>query len=385
MKNGPGQLASAVPAAFLLLPLAVTPPAAAQAPRDWAAWKHCKSVEVLGKDWKADQVDYPVRIVCHKGKGADGREDVFLGAGVRDDFGDVRFRAPKGQPLDYWMETPQAGKAAAFWVKVPRIPRNGVARIEVCYGNPGARTASDGKKTFLFFDDFLGDYRGAGHKDRPAGWESTYGDGNNCDWVVKGGVIRFRGSGHLTTARKVWPSPADGSYTLRCRAKWPKPAFFNPQENGLSFGGVSFPGTDGNAWMNLFVLYQKGTLWNGRILASFGSVPAPRDESARKDLTAYLVAHCQKFELKPFTKADHGSFLTFEIERRPDETINRIIDTGEEVRSRLVIPGELHLMIHGCTCGFPNSAYLSVDWMLLRKQAYPNPSYGAWKEAPTAP
>ena len=41
--------------------------------------------------------------------------------------------------------------------------------------------------------------------------------------------------------------------------------------------------------------------------------------------------------------------------------------------------GELHLMIHGCNCGFPNSAYLSVDWMLLRRQAYPNPSYGKWK------
>jgi hypothetical protein len=283
------------------------------------------------------------------------------------------------------METPQTGKTAAFWVKVPRIPRNGLVRIEVCSGHAGARTAADGKKTFLFFDDFLGDYQGAGHKNCPPGWESTYKDGNNCNWIVKDGVILFRGSGHLTTARKVWPSPANECYTLRCRAKWPKPAFVNPQENGLSFGGVSFSATDGNAWMNLFALYQKGTLWNGKILASFGSMPAPTGAEASKDLVAYLGANCLKFELKPFTRADHGSFLTFEIERQPDETINRIIDTGEEVRSILVIPGELHLMMHGCDCGFPNSAYLSVDWMLLRKQAYPNPSYGQWKEVPTSP
>jgi hypothetical protein len=130
--------------------------------------------------------------------------------------------------------------------------------------------------------------------------------------------------------------------------------------------------------MNLFALYQNGTLWNGRILASFGSMPAPTDEE-KKNLTDYLGAHCLKFEMKPFLKAEHGSFLTFEIERKPDETINRILDTAEEVRSKMVIADELHLMIHGCNCSFPNSAYLAVDWMLLRKQAYPPPSYGQWK------
>jgi hypothetical protein len=379
MKNGLGRFVSAVSAVFLLLPCTLTPFAAAGAPPDWTAWKHHKSVKVLGKAWKVDQVDYPLRIVCHKDKGTDDRENVFLGNDVRDDFGDVRFRGDTAQPLDYWMEAPQTGKTATFWVKVPRIPRNGVACIEVCYGRADARTASDGKKTFLFFDDFLGDYQGAGHRGCPKGWESTYKDGNNCSWIVKHGVLQFRGSGHLTTARKVWPGPARESYTLRCRAKWPKPAFFNPQENGQSFGGISFSGTDGNAWMNLFALYQKGTLWNGKILASFGSMTAPTDRQIREDLTAYLGAHCLEFEMKPFTRTDHGSFLTFEIERRPDETINRIIDTGEEVRSKRVIPSELHLLIHGCDCNFPNSAYLSVDWMLLRKQAYPNPSYGKWK------
>jgi hypothetical protein len=365
--------------ALILLPCDFPPLATAQAPGDWSAWKHCKSVEVLGKEWKTDQVDYPLRIVCHKEKGTDDRENVFLGNDVRADFGDVRFRADKAQPLDYWMETPQTGKTATFWVKVPRIPRNGVVRLEVWYGRADARTTSAGQKTFRFFDDFLGDYQGAGHKNCPSGWESTYKDGNNCNWIVKDGVIQFRGSGHLTTAKKVWLSPTQGSYTLRCRAKWPKPDFFNPQENGQCFGGISYPSTDGNAWMNLFALYQKGTLWNGRFLASFGSMPAPTPKEVSENLVAYLGDHCLEFELQPFTKADHGSFLIFEIERRPDMTINRIIDTGEEIRSKRVIPGELHLMIHGCECSFPNSAYLSVDWMLLRKQAYPQPSFGKWK------
>src|SRR5262245_41895998 len=89
----------AVPGTISALVLAQ---AAGDAP-DWTRWRHARSVEVLGKDWPADQVDYPIRIDCHKGKGADGCASVFLGDDVRDDFGDVRFRAGDGQPLDYWM------------------------------------------------------------------------------------------------------------------------------------------------------------------------------------------------------------------------------------------------------------------------------------------
>src|SRR5262249_4295758 len=156
------------------------------------------------------------------------------------------------------------------------------------------------------FDDFLGNYQGAGHKNRPAGWDSTYEDGNNCNWIVKDGVIHFRGSGHLTTAKKVWPNPASESYTLRCRAKWPKPAFFNPKENGQSFGGISYSRTDGNAWMNLFVLYQSQA--KGKITASFGAMPnVPKDV---KNIGSYIAANNMKFELRPFTKVDHGQFLT---------------------------------------------------------------------------
>jgi hypothetical protein len=337
-------------------------------------WKHAKSVEILGKGWSGDQSDYPILIVCHKGKGRDSGENVFL-PDVRDDFGDVRFRAAGRQALDYWMEACKVGKSAAFWVKVPRITRNAVVRVDVCFGNPRAKTTSNGKKTFLFFDDFLGEYQGAGHKNLPPGWQSTYQDGKNCNWIVKDSVIQFRGSGHLTTAKKVWPNPARATYTLRCRAKWPRPAFANPGENGESFGGISWPATDGNAWMHVFVLYQKQQ--GGKIAASFGSVPSNPD-GERKG-ASYILANNRKYELKPFARAAHGSFLTFEIERKPAETINRIIETTEIVRSKLVIAGDLHLMIHGCDCNHANSPYLSVDWMLLRKQVYPNPGYGVWQ------
>jgi hypothetical protein len=339
---------------------------------DLTAWKHSKSVEIKGAGWKSDETDYPIMIRCHRGKGSDSAENVFLGDAARDDFGDVRFSDGTGQPFSYWMEESVPGKTAQFWVKVPRIPRDGLTKVRLHYGNAGAATASDGKKTFPFFDDFLGDYQGKWHAKVPPGWTSTYQDGKNCEWIVKDSVIRLRGSGHLTTVDKVWPNPAVAPCTLRARAAWPDPAFKNPGENGESFGGVSWPATDGNAWMVLFALYQS----HRKISASFGSMPS--DPEGEKKGASYIAAHNQKYELVEFKKADRGAFHTFEIERRPDETIGRVLDTGEEVRSKRVIPGALHLMIHGCQFDFPNSPYLSVDWMLLRKQAYPNPSYGSW-------
>jgi hypothetical protein len=239
-------------------------------------------------------------------------------------------------------------------------------RIRLRHGNPGARTTSDGKKTFRFFDDFPGHYAGQRKKDVPPGWRNTLDLGGRNHWVVKGGVLRFRGSGHLTTARKVWPNPARECFTLRFRARWPDPPFVNPGENGESVGGVSRADTDGNSWMCLFVIYQN--LHGQKTVASFGRLAG----GVRSDPST-------SYSLVPLRKAYKGKFFTYEIERKPKETVARVIDREKAVRSDHVIADDLYLMIHGCNFDRKNSPYIGVDWLLLRKQAYPNPSYGGWK------
>ena len=335
--------------------------------------KHARTLEIEGRDWPADQNNYPVSVCIRKGEGRDENGNIFAGSAVRDDFADVRFRLPDGQELPHWQESRVDGKQAFFWVRVPQIPRNGKTGVVLHHGNPLASSASDGKKTFHFFDDFCGDYEGfhnCGSKKTeraPPDWELSFSDAD-CNWRIKDGLLHFRGSGHLTTRTKVWPAPADQTYTLRARVKWPDPAFANEGENGESFGAVSWNQTDGNAWMNIFALYQ--TQLGSKLAASFGSMPHSKPEEQGP---AYIQSNAMKFEMKAFEKAEKGKFYTFEIERNTGDTADRILEINEEIRSKNVIPGETHLMIHGCHFGYPTSPYLTLDWMLLRKHVFPPP------------
>jgi len=332
--------------------------------------KYVKSVRIQGSAWDSDQTDCQIKLVCRQGVGKDAGEEAYLGSKARDDFGDVRFRDETGT-LHYWMEKCEPGERAVFWVRIPKIPSKGSVRVQLHYGNQAVNTASNGEKTFRFFDDFLGDYAGKRDQNVPRCWENEDDTKKANRWIVKDGIIMFRGRGHLNTPTKIWPRPSKACYTLRFRAKWPKPPFANPGENGQSIGGVSWKATDGNAWMDIIGLWQPKHESKFRLAhaASFGRLPGNDHDFDRR----------YEFVFARYKDAYTGEFYTYEIERRPDRTLARILETGDELSSQSVIDDELYLMIHGCKFGFANSPYLSVDWMLLRKQAYPKPSYGDWK------
>jgi hypothetical protein len=69
---------------------------------------------------------------------------------------DLRFTDTDGTTLiNYWIETYNSTKKAAkIWVNVPTIPANAQKIIYMYFGNPAASSASNGKSTFNFFDDF---------------------------------------------------------------------------------------------------------------------------------------------------------------------------------------------------------------------------------------
>jgi hypothetical protein len=336
---------------------------------DFSQWRFFKVLSVVGQAWSADQADYQIAYTCSKAVGTDSGATLYLGANVRDDFGDVRFRDANGLPLAHWRERYVSGQSALFWVKVPRLARSATTRIDILYGNALATSASNGSATFHFFDDFLGDYAGHDGYQVPPGWQHSMQDRRN-DWSVKDGVVQFRGSSHLNTIAKVWPDPRFEPYTLRARAWWPSPPFANAGENGESFGGVTWSPTDGNTFMDIFVLYQPSDADHG-----FGRVSASMGVATGLNPFAELGG---LYEVLPFSDrvAKDGRY-TYEMERRPTETVARVIERGEEVRSPYVNPGAMHLMIHGCSFDYETSPYLTVDFMLLRKQAYPNPAYGS--------
>jgi N-acetylneuraminic acid mutarotase len=74
---------------------------------------------------------------------------------MKSDFSDLRFTDSDGLTLiPYWVESYVSQVSAVVWVKVPSIPASSTTTIYMYYGNLGASSASNGKTTFEFFDDF---------------------------------------------------------------------------------------------------------------------------------------------------------------------------------------------------------------------------------------
>jgi len=76
---------------------------------------------------------------------------------------DLRFIDPgTGNKLPYWIDKwDDISQSASIWVKVPKVSANGVALVYMYYNNPSAESASNGHKTFDFFEDFeAGDLNG---------------------------------------------------------------------------------------------------------------------------------------------------------------------------------------------------------------------------------
>jgi len=124
---------------------------------------------------------------------------------VKSDFGDIRFTAADGETLlPYYLESfigESPNRAAAFWVKVPQIPEQGLP-VYIYYGNPGAEDLSNGEDVFDFFDDFSGELDSAK-------WELAAGLGGECsvsnsflkldaakiisrDYQLEDGIIEYR-------------------------------------------------------------------------------------------------------------------------------------------------------------------------------------------------
>jgi hypothetical protein len=124
--------------------------------RAWLSGFKYRKSHVINGTTAGAQSNYPLRIVVHKGSGSDSGEDVYCNNNCRDDFGDIRFtKANKSSKLDYWLQTKVDGDYAVFWVETDEIPASPKTTIiYIYYGRATATSESNGKATFLDFDDF---------------------------------------------------------------------------------------------------------------------------------------------------------------------------------------------------------------------------------------
>ena len=129
--------------------------------------------------------DYQVKLTVQYGAGANNGGDVYLNGSVQDDFDDIRFTAGDGVTLlDYWVEDYTQGANATVWVKFDEIPEEGTD-LYLYYGNPAAKSASDGYGTFVIFNDGSSIF----------GWKQ-YANAGGFGWSTVGGRIRCVSSGY---------------------------------------------------------------------------------------------------------------------------------------------------------------------------------------------
>jgi hypothetical protein len=78
-------------------------------------------------------------------------------SGMNSNFSDLRFvnYSNNSNELDYWIESKSDGNWANVWLEINSpINTSNQSLAWMYYGNPGASTKSNGKNTFVFFDDF---------------------------------------------------------------------------------------------------------------------------------------------------------------------------------------------------------------------------------------
>ncbi len=135
-------------AALALIIFAGTGAAVSLSNSGGGTWKYQREINIRENSGTA-LVDYQILIEL---KANDFPEE------AQSSGADIRFTDANGKELSYWMESwDRAAKIGMAWVKVPNIPADGDSRIIMHYGNPKAKSSSNGDATFEFFDDFDGE------------------------------------------------------------------------------------------------------------------------------------------------------------------------------------------------------------------------------------
>lgn len=122
-------------------------------------WNYSQEI-IVNESAGKTLTDYPVSVCLNSSN--------FNFSKAESDGSDIRFFSDNNS-LNYWIETWNLeSQEATIWVNIPSLPANGTCEVIMNYGNSNATPASNGKKTFDFFDNF---------------------DGNalsNLDWNAKG-------------------------------------------------------------------------------------------------------------------------------------------------------------------------------------------------------
>lgn len=317
--------------AFLILGLTSIIEVSATSPSEYS----CMKSHIINGSIDGVLSDYQVKYVVHKGIGISSDENVYLGDRSLSWPDDIRFTDINDNMLSYWIEWSDSS-TATVWVKVPSIPGNsGSATINIYYGKSGDQGASSGVDTFLLFDDF-----------------DTL---NTSKWSFRGGDSGIN-NGVLT--------------------------IFATNSTNIGVDSVQTFGYGYALRAMLKTAHFKSSSYNERIGFSYES----------RDVSGSVAMYCDDepgYEGKyrnrlndaiTSTSAIQGwtanAYLVQEIQRKSNYAVFTVNDGHQVTLSSDYYPGNAKVIAHARD----TNGRVDVDWVLVRKIADNEPTYGAWSE-----
>lgn len=280
------------------------------------------------------QTDYQVLIRVYRGYGQNSGNAVYIPSSeCRSDFSDIRFVDTAGRLLPYWIET-TGTNYADIWVKLYQIPTTG-AIIKILYGGGSIAAGSSSSAAFPdFFDHFDGSALDA------TKWHSQNTDGTAA---VSNSILTLTAVAELVgrLAKSEFSPPIAMRTNFKMNsdgAQW-----YVQMDDRATAGSYAGAGIDSAS----IRCSSDGTKYYN----------TTRDNSATNS--------SRTSTLTSYTTADiciSASNVIFFENGTPVKTNTTNIPTD---------PVGPYFLVG-------SSKVMYVDWVLVRKYAYPEPSHGWW-------
>jgi hypothetical protein len=312
----------------------------------WTDWKYISPV-LIKNNLNTGLSDYDVKIVFDSSSLINNGE-------MNWNCSDVRFIDESGNELPYWIEpnTIDTDHTVA-WVKL-NLNANEVKRIYMLYGNPNAESHSNGKNTFIFFDNFSEDNLGNWDTNinKPLFKDGTYNNGIDYKYLyLNYNYYNLPQDVHITSINDY-----DNQKSVRFHANFHQ---------------------DYDEWAGFYLIDSHDKDYNRQIISNYHwGGEYLRFESSETDYD-----HIE-YRILPISYYD--TWHTYEIQRNGDNSVNLWID-DDYYRSidKYIYSGKMPIAFYAreydtTTYGYSppkneKNGYIDVDWVFVRKYQKPEP------------
>jgi len=284
---------------------------------------------------------------------------------AKTDGSDIRFTLSDGwTELYYWKEYWNSNSHLAYlWVRVSPLSV-GDTTIYLYYNNPAAPQASNGVKTFNFFDDLWCQFPGAGCTLAESSQQLQLPGNSDNGYSIDS-------SSWITLTVKL-PSVSSGNLILNNGTGIKTKSTFQPQIDKFPFGfAVGFRANYGSGTGHEWTGFINGT---GGQQTMIGDLPSDVDD-------LYLINYYNAFNnailegVNDWHNVDH----TYEVRWKYGMTIGDIDHNASIVSNLSQVPNTLlPVTLYNNNSG--SDTTLMVDWVYVRQYHDPEPTFAVGAE-----